>query len=162
MAATHHHIQAIVDATRSVCEMMLRLPVSFTSPRLTSTQSHDVQGIVGLSGDATGSVTIGLDRASAEALATALVGAPIKCGSSHCDDAIGELTNLIVGAAKTRFPEPDVRIGCPRVESPSTRSNGSTDGAQVTAFSCSIGDATMHIEVALRSLKPLAADPHAA
>ena len=155
MAVSPLHIQALVEATRSVCETMLRLPFSFSDPRsATGIRQHDVSGVVGLSGDITGSVTIGLDRSSAEQLASALAGVCVKSDSADFADAIGELTNMIVGAAKARFPNRSVSIGCPSVIVAPSHNISNPSTASVIAIPCVAGTATLFIEITIVSVMP--------
>jgi chemotaxis protein CheX len=92
------YITAFLEATKAVFGTMLKLPVTFEKPELTpGGQPFDVSGIIGLSGDVTGSVIVGFSRLSAVQVASALAGSRLEFGSADFADAVGEITNMIAG-----------------------------------------------------------------
>ncbi len=76
---------------------------------------HEISGVIGLSGRAVGSVVLNLSRDLAlKASSTMLM---TECTEIDADvlDAVGELTNMIAGAAKAELAEYDLSIGLPNV-----------------------------------------------
>ncbi|HVT83195.1 MAG TPA: chemotaxis protein CheX [Phycisphaerae bacterium] len=67
------------------------------------TATHDVSGIIGFSGNFVGSMVLTFKRDTALALASAFAGAEISPDSPDFADAVGELANMIAGAAKKNF-----------------------------------------------------------
>lgn len=77
--------------------------------------SCEVTGVIGLSGVAKGSVLLGLSRSAAMEVTGILLNQ--KCESVDHDvvDAVGELTNMIAGAAKSKLEELHLNLGLPSV-----------------------------------------------
>src|SRR6185369_2570999 len=76
----------------------------------------DVTGIVGIAGDRVGYIIIATDRASAQCVAKELL--MVDEADDECiRDAVGELTNNIAGAFKTKYHEQygSVALGLPLV-----------------------------------------------
>ena len=81
------HINAFLEATKTVFDTMLKIPVTFAKLVLNSApQTHDVSGVIGLSGDVVGSVVI------------ALVSRP-RCGSCAPSPVLG--TPLVPRISRT-------------------------------------------------------------
>jgi chemotaxis protein CheX len=66
-------------------------------------QDYGVSGIVGLAGEASGSVVLNLDEHTAMAVVGTFTGDTYTKVSSDVIDGIGELTNMIAGDAKNRL-----------------------------------------------------------
>lgn len=78
------------------------------------TLSYDVSGIVGLSGGAKGTVALSFPRASALAVVRAFIGEK-SVGTAKLVDAVGELTNIVTGAAKKDLAAFKLKISLPTV-----------------------------------------------
>src|SRR3954447_17097372 len=76
---------------------------------------HEISGIIGLSGRAVGSVVLSLSREVALRAASTM----LMMDSTEIDadvlDAVGELTNMIAGAAKAELAEYELSISLPNV-----------------------------------------------
>ncbi len=77
--------------------------------------SHDVSGIIGLSGDAQGSIAISFPRALSFKLVSKMLQTPIKVMGPELTDGIGELANIIAGNAKQHFNGMNLSISLPNV-----------------------------------------------
>lgn len=104
----------------SVCntfETMCATTVNVGKPQIKEGNSPctDVSGVIGFSGDAAGSVVMHFTFETASKIATAFAG--IEIGPDHPDfaDAIGELTNMVAGGAKSKFEGLDISISLPNV-----------------------------------------------
>jgi len=64
---------------------------------------YDYSGIISFSGTVLGTAVVSFHRELAIALVTAFAGCELPVDTPDFADAIGELTNLIVGAAKTEL-----------------------------------------------------------
>ncbi len=116
MNVSNEQLKALTEATSTVLERMLKLSVRFEAPtEHKGLHQHDVSASIGLSGGVVGSMIVGFDRQTAMNLGAALVGIPLADSSPELADAIGELTNMIVGAAKSKFTGPRINISCPSV-----------------------------------------------
>ncbi len=116
MSLDASHINAFLQATTAVFDTMLQVPVTFDKPTpITGQTKQDVSGVIGLSGNVSGSVILGFSKETAEGLVEAFAGPGMEFGSADFADAIGELTNMVVGGAKSKFEGLSVSIGCPTV-----------------------------------------------
>ena len=111
------YINPFVASICNVFETMVGMPVTVGKPVLKHeiSSSTDVSGVIGFSGDATGSVVLGFSFDTAAKVATAFAGMDI--GPEHPDfaDAIGELANMVAGGAKSKFEGLKVNISLPNV-----------------------------------------------
>lgn len=100
---------AFADAVRSVVPTMVGLTVEVGPPAPkadddAATPRFDVSGIVGFSGEVAGSLVVRLPMPVAAELVAGLTGGPCPPpASSDFADAVGELANMVAGAAKARF-----------------------------------------------------------
>lgn len=111
------YIIAFVEATQNVFQTMVRQDLKFGKPVAGQLPhlNNEVSGIIGMTGDVEGTVVLSLPGVSAEKIVESFVGSKLDSASEDFADAIGELVNMISGAAKAKFEGKDVRIGCPSV-----------------------------------------------
>lgn len=76
---------------------------------------HEVNGLIGLSGRCRGMVMVSVGRETALNAAGVMLGARPNDLDGDVMDAVGELTNMIAGAAKTQLEEYKLNIGLPTV-----------------------------------------------
>jgi chemotaxis protein CheX len=95
-------IVPFVNAVRDVFLKMANVQVTVSSPRFKShaEPTYGVCGIIGFSGGVTGSVVLSFSDSAAEKLVEAFAGVAIKKDSPDFADAVGELANMVAGAAK--------------------------------------------------------------
>ncbi len=110
-------INPFVTATCNVFRTMLQCELA--RGRLVLKRSHtpayEVSGLIGLTGKYQGTVVLSLGRETAIHATEILLGyRPSELQGAVCD-AIGELTNMIVGPAKAQLEEYQLRIGLPKV-----------------------------------------------
>ncbi|MBN2474753.1 MAG: chemotaxis protein CheX [Pirellulales bacterium] len=76
---------------------------------------YEISGIIGLSGRAVGTVVLSLSKEVALKAASTL----LMCETSEVDaeviDAVGELTNMVAGAAKSELEEYELAVSLPNV-----------------------------------------------
>ncbi|MFZ5833546.1 MAG: chemotaxis protein CheX [Planctomycetota bacterium] len=76
---------------------------------------YDVSGVIGLSGNAVGTVVLSLSEAVAVKAASVM----LLCETSEINDdvvdAVGELTNMVAGAAKAELEEYRLMVSLPSV-----------------------------------------------
>src|SRR4051794_3696586 len=98
------YVTIFVDATTSVFEMMLGTTLSPRDPVTASGKpAHAISGVIGLSGDAKGLVVLSLCRDVALSATEALLGARPAEMDASVADTVGELTNMVAGAAKAKL-----------------------------------------------------------
>ena len=79
----------------------------------------DVTGIIGVTGDAQGSMSISFTEPCIKAVVENLFGMPVSGVNDDVRDAVGELTNMICGDARRRLAEENIRLqaGTPTIVS---------------------------------------------
>ncbi len=77
----------------------------------------DVSGIIGITGDAQGSMSISFSEECIKTIVTNLFGIPVNEINEEVRDAVGELTNMICGDARRRLEANNVSLqaGTPTV-----------------------------------------------
>ena len=145
------HINAFLESTRAVFGTMLKVPVAFEKPEI-STEPHtsDVSGVIGLSGDIAGSVIVGFCKLSSVQIASALAGTRLEFGSADFADAIGEIANMIAGGAKSRLDGMDVKISCPTVVLAPNHDIRTPSGAASICIPCTTPAGRFTIDVAFQ------------
>lgn len=80
-----------------------------------NTALHDISGVIGLSGNAQGTVVLSLDKKVALAAASVLLMCEAEEINADVVDAVGELTNMVAGGAKAKLEEYQLSISLPSV-----------------------------------------------
>jgi chemotaxis protein CheX len=75
-----------------------------------STVEYDVSGIIGLTGEATGSIALSFPKKSALAIVSNFTGEEAMGIDNDTIDAIGELTNMVAGHAKKLFSDRGTKL----------------------------------------------------
>jgi chemotaxis protein CheX len=111
------YIIPFVKSVQNVFETMLQLPVQVGAPSLkkSGSPSYDVTGIIAMSGDVQGNVTLSFPTATAERVVSLFTGSQLTKAHEDFADAVGELVNMISGGAKAQFAGKQVSISCPSV-----------------------------------------------
>jgi chemotaxis protein CheX len=76
---------------------------------------YEVNGVIGLSGRAIGTVVVSLSRSVALQAATQMLMTPCDDINSDVVDAVGEITNMVAGGAKAQLAEYNMSISLPNV-----------------------------------------------
>ncbi|MBZ0171105.1 MAG: chemotaxis protein CheX [Phycisphaerales bacterium] len=147
------YVSPFVKSIQNVFSTMLQLPVTVSDPVIKQghTPSHDVSGIIGMSGDVTGSVVLSLDLGAAESIVALFCGERLE--STHPDfaDAIGELVNMVCGGAKCQFGDANhVSISCPSVIVGSEHGVRPPSDIPCVLIPCSTDCGEFVIEIAIR------------
>lgn len=111
------HINPFVSATVETFKSMLRAPV--TPGKLMLIKGNklqsDISGIIGLSGGAKGSIILSFPRITALKAVTEFIGEKVLAIDETVKDAIGELANIVAGAAKKDLTQYKISISLPTV-----------------------------------------------
>ena len=144
-----------IQATRSLFETMLQLDVTMGDPEPGAKHAEgcDVSGIIGFTGDMSGSVVVSFPRACAHRLVSIFTGVELEDTDEALSDAVGELTNIIAGGTKAKFDGAKISISCPSVIMGKNHNIRATnDTAQVSIpCSCDCGDFALIISVKLNN-----------
>ena len=77
--------------------------------------SHEISGVIGLTGKAVGTVVLSLSREVALKAASTLLLAETTEIDADVLDAVGELTNMVAGGAKAQLEAYDLAVSLPNV-----------------------------------------------
>ena len=91
-----------ITATLDVLQTMAGLDPSRGTPRLKGRDdvSYDVSGVIGLTGQVQGFVTLSFRESAALHVVSSFLGEPVTSVDEQVKDAVGELTNIVAGGAK--------------------------------------------------------------
>lgn len=146
-------ITPFIRATKNVFDTMLRMPVAFGDPKVIAShesQGHHVSGIIGLSGDLVGAVAVMFPKATADVCVRALVGEGTEIDSELFADAIGEIANMISGAAKAQYEGKTISISCPSVVIGSGHQIHQQSNTMTVCIPCKAGANPFDIFVSVR------------
>lgn len=146
-------INPFITATITTFEMMLKVKLLPGKPEIKTQPfpSFDISGIIGLSGDAIGSVVLSYPKIVALMAVSKFVGAEIKTIGPDVTDAIGELTNIVAGSAKAELQGMNVSISLPSVIMGRNHQISNPSGLEslVIPFNSEIGK--INLEVCLKT-----------
>jgi len=110
-------LEPFAAATVSVFSKMLSLELTQQAPLVRASRAplYDVTGMVGLTGKTTGIVALSLPQEMALTITEQLIAEQHTEIDADVVDAIGELTNMIGGAAKARLESLQLYLGLPTV-----------------------------------------------
>jgi chemotaxis protein CheX len=111
------HINPFVRATMETFQSMMKVEAKPGKPIIVrdKTFQFDVSGIIGLSGGAKGSISLTFPKIVALKVVSAFVGEKIVTMGDEVVDAIGELANIVAGAAKKDLAQYNITISLPTV-----------------------------------------------
>jgi chemotaxis protein CheX len=111
------HINPFLESTVEVFATMVGCKLTRGALSLSTDfqPKHDVSGIIGLSGKASGTVVISLDREVALTVTEKLLGDRPTTINADVIDAVGEFANMIAGRAKTNLQHLAMNLALPTV-----------------------------------------------
>ncbi len=80
-----------------------------------SSPKYEISGIIGLSGRAVGTVVLSLSEEVALKSASTMLMCETTAIDADVVDAVGELTNMVAGAAKAELEEYELQVSLPNV-----------------------------------------------
>ena len=106
-------IQATIDTFRT----MMEIDIKTGSPivRENANHTYDVSGVIGLSGEAQGIISISFPKILALKVASKMFGEELKIIGPELTDSIGEIVNIIAGNAKQYLTKYKLSISLPNV-----------------------------------------------
>lgn len=146
------YITPFVASIQNVFSTMLQLPVTINAPSIKrgASPTHDVSGIIGMSGDVVGFVTLSFPMDTAKAVVALFAGEAVDPGRPDFADAIGELVNMVCGGAKAGFKDKAVSISCPSVVIGNNHTLATQTDLTCVCIPCSTDCGEVVIEVAIR------------
>lgn len=106
------YINPFLDGTLEVLKTMAGIEAIPAKPALKVDHSAygDVSGIIGLTGDAVGSLALSFTEKSICRVVSNMLGEEFKEVGPEIVDAVGELTNMISGAARTKLEKQGLNV----------------------------------------------------
>lgn len=111
------HINPFLTSAVEVFSTMLNCDLKRGTPALNAAfqPAHDVSGVIGLSGKASGTVVVSVDCEVAMCVTEKMLGDRPDTLNADVMDAIGEITNMIAGRAKTGLAHLEMSLALPTV-----------------------------------------------
>ncbi len=99
------YINPFIKSTLNLFKTMIGMMPTQGKPYVKTDDSvtHDVSGIIGLTGQASGSVVLSFSTSAALKIAGAFMGTEVTELNQDVTDAIGEMTNMVSGGAKAEL-----------------------------------------------------------
>jgi chemotaxis protein CheX len=111
--------KAVIKAAQDVLSTMAGVDPQPGKPYVKKGQvaKGDVTGIIGITGDMTGSISISFEKACAIAVVKSMLGPEIGDILRDVKDAVGEITNMVSGQARAAIDKQGVNLqsGTPTV-----------------------------------------------
>jgi chemotaxis protein CheX len=110
-------LNPFLNATTSVFRTMLSCELTRGQPTLKQHHSpeYEVSGLIGLTGKCQGMVVVSLGRDTAVKAAEIMLAERPDGLNKQVIDAVGEITNMIAGAAKAQLAKYELSVGLPSV-----------------------------------------------
>ncbi len=111
------YINPVISATKSVFETMLDCTVQRTDLMLKDSPalSYEVSGVIGISGKISGTIVLSLSHRTALEILYRMVGTKTSFINEEVCDAVGELTNMIAGQAKSQLERYELSASIPTI-----------------------------------------------
>ncbi len=105
-------INPFIEATIEIMKSVAMIEPKMGKPRVKSEakSGYDISGIIGLTGEATGSIALSLPKKTALSIVSNFMGQEVLGLDADTADAIGEITNMIAGKAKKIFSEKGIKM----------------------------------------------------
>lgn len=147
------YVNPFLKATNETFKTMVGIDTTMDKPIIKTTAEHhyDVSGVIGLSGEAQGTIALSFAKPTSLKVVSKLLGAEIKIIGAELTDGIGELTNIVAGYAKQYLTEYKVSISLPNVVIGKSHQLAAPSGVPtiIVPFQCELGK--FAVEVALKT-----------
>ncbi len=145
-------INPFISATKTVLKMMMDVDTVISKPKIKDgdSMSADVCAIIGLSGDAVGSVTLCFPEKTATNLAGKFTGEEVTIKHADFADALGELCNMVAGQAKSQLGGLMCSISLPRVVAGKSLKMMDSANEPTLVLPCDTSLGRSHVEVVMK------------
>ena len=147
------YVNPFLKATNETFKTMIGIDVSMSKPIIKTTTEHlyDVSGVIGLSGEAQGTIALSFAKVASLKIVSKMIGMDIKVVGADLTDGIGEIANIVAGYAKQYLTEFKVSISLPNVVIGNSHALAAPSGVAniVVPFNCELGQ--FAVEVALKT-----------
>jgi chemotaxis protein CheX len=147
------YVNPFLKATNETFKMMIGIDVQMGKPIIkeTSEHSYDVSGVIGLSGEAQGTIALSFSKAASLKVISKMLGMELKIVGAELTDGIGEIANIVAGYAKQYLTEYKVSISLPNVVIGKSHKLAAPSGVStiVVPYTCELGE--FAVEIALKT-----------
>ncbi len=147
------YINPFIGSIRDVFKTMAEVEVQVLKPTIElKGKRADVSGVIGFSGEVVGACVLCFPSDVACKLASAFAGEEMSVEHPDFTDAIGELTNMVAGNAKSQFSGLSVDISLPTVvigKQHDITVTGVPSDVQRLIIPCQTDFGTFHLEAAM-------------
>jgi chemotaxis protein CheX len=145
------YINPFVEAVQSVFTTMIQIDVTLGKPHVTEAlPRYDISGIIGMSGDVVGSIVLSFPSPVAKVVVGKFAGTDCPVDSPDFADALGEIVNMISGAAKAKFDGKKVSISTPSVVVGSGHTIARPSRTVCISLPCKVYCGEFSIDIAIR------------
>jgi len=111
------YVNPFIQATVETFKTMLNLELKTSTPELKhdATHTYDISGVIGLTGEAQGVISLSFPKLLALKIVSQLLGVQIKIVGAEVTDGIGEIANIVAGNAKQHLTKYKLSISLPNV-----------------------------------------------
>ena len=152
------YVNPFIMSTIETLKKMLNIESSAGKMSLKDSSQHtfDVTGVIGLSGEAAGSICLSFPQDVALKAVSTLLGMQVTAMGDEVTDGIGELVNIVAGNAKQYLTKYNLSISLPKVVVGRNHSVASMSGIPtiVVPIMSELGEFAM--EISLKTPDPKA------
>ncbi len=147
-------IVPFVKSVREVIKTMVGLEVTVGRPGVKSdpVASFDVSSIIQFGGDVMGTVVLSFEMKAAEAIVNGFAGMEIEPKTPEFADAVGELCNMVSGAAKRELGY-EASIGIPSVIVGRGHQIARLKDVPCLSVPCNVDAGSFAVEVSIKSIE---------
>ncbi|MFP4012700.1 MAG: chemotaxis protein CheX [Chitinispirillaceae bacterium] len=144
------YINPFINSTVTCFKTMIFTDAVPGNPQLKKEHNpkYDISGVIGLSGDAQGAISLCFPKQSAMDIVSSMIGAKITEIGPDLSDAVGEIANIIAGYAKRDLSGLNLSISLPNViigNHVLARQSGTP--TIIVPFSCPLGSFAMEVSL---------------
>ncbi len=147
------YVNPFLKATNETFKTMIGIDVKMSAPIVKKTSEHhyDVSGVIGLSGEAQGTIALSFAKTTSLKVVSKMTGMDLKIVGADLTDGIGEIANIVAGYAKQYLTEFKISISLPNVVIGKSHELAAPSGVPtiVVPYECEFGQ--FAVEVALKT-----------
>lgn len=145
------YINPFIVETQHCYKTMMQTEIRPEAPSLKSHPypMYDISGVIGLSGDAAGSISLSFPQDVAIRTVKTMLGNPETISEEDMTDGIGEIANIVAGNAKKHLTKFDLSISLPNVIIGKNHILAGQSGSPtiVVPFICDLGNFIMEVSL---------------
>jgi chemotaxis protein CheX len=147
------YLNPFIKSTVETFRIMMKTEITPGAPMIKkpNTPISDISAVIGLSGDAQGTIALSFEQNIALLIVSKLLGVSIHEVGQDLNDGIGEIVNIIAGYAKKDLTEFNLSISLPNIiiGKHHTLNSPTNSPTIVVPFASNLGN--FHVEVSLRT-----------